>query len=193
MSEPNIAEKIIGAIDRAINGTPPKFSTENSARIICELALPEIKKLTGLQEYLEGEAKGAALMHDLNFVLVPGLAMELYRKQFDSHVAHASTGKSLSEIDRGRSLEAWQADVAARKTASEAAAVKLSAELQPFRRKISEIAVATLNEHAANLMLAESKLGAAYGLVYDESPALKKLRALQNYLPTPPRSSSQNF
>jgi hypothetical protein len=42
--------------------------------------------------------------------------------------------------------------------------------------------VQTLNEHAAKLMLAESKLGAAYGLQYDESPALKKLRALQNYI-----------
>ena len=31
-------------------------------------------------------------------------------------------------------------------------------------------------------MLAESKLGAAFGLSYDESPALKKLRSLQNYI-----------
>ena len=177
-----MTDKIIGAIDRAINGTPPKFSVENSARIICELALPEIKKLDGLQDYLTGEEKCRALMHDVNFVLTEGYANQLYQKQIDSHVEHANTGKSLSEIERGRDLPSWIADVAARKTASEAAAVQLSGKLQPFRRKISDLCIQTLNEHCAGLMLAESKLGAAYGLTYDESPALKKLRALQNYI-----------
>jgi hypothetical protein len=114
--------------------------------------------------------------------LTEGYANQLYQKQISAHVEHAGTGKSLSEIERGRSLQHWIDDVAARKTASEAAAVALSGKLQPFRRKISEIAVLTLNQHAAGLILAESKLGAAYGLTYDESPALKKLRALQNYL-----------
>jgi len=174
---------ILETIENALGKKPaPKDPTENSARIICELALPEIRKLDGLQEYLAGETKCVALMHDVNFVLTEGYAHQLYQKQIASHATHASTGKSLSEIDRGRSRDAWVADVASRKEASEAAAIQLSAKLQPFRRKISDIAVATLNEHCASLMLAESKLGAAYGLTYQESPTLKKLRSLQNYI-----------
>jgi hypothetical protein len=168
----------------AITGTrpTPKDPTENSAKIICSLALDEIKKLSGLQDYLDGEEKCVALQHDLNFVLVPGLAERLYQQQFDSHSKLASTGKSLSEIDRGRDRESWVQDVASRKSAAENASLQLSGKLQPFRKRISDICVATLIEQCASLMLAESKLGAAYGLIYTESPALKKLRALQNYI-----------
>ena len=63
----NILEKI----DQVLTGTKPtpKDPTENSARIICEYALAEIKKLDGLKEYLDGETKCVALMHDVNFVL----------------------------------------------------------------------------------------------------------------------------
>jgi hypothetical protein len=179
-----ISEKVENAIASLISGImpPPKNSTENSARIICEHALGEIKKLDGLQDYLDGERKCVALMHDLNFTLTESYAETLYLKQIKEHAEHASTGKSLAEIPRGRSREAWIADMASRKIAAETAATQLSAKLQPFRRKISEIAVQTLNERAAQLMLAESRLGAAYGLTYDESPTLKKLRGLQNYL-----------
>lgn len=176
----NILEKI----DQVLTGTKPtpKDPTENSARIICEYALAEIKKLDGLKEYLDGETKCVALMHDVNFVLTEGYAHQLYQAQLEAHSKHASTGKSLSEISRGRSRESWITDVAARKEASEAAAIQLSAKLHPFRRKISDICVATLNEQCASLMLAESRLGAAYGFTYEETPTLKKLRSLQNYI-----------
>ena len=175
---------ILERIDQVLTGAKPKPSdpTENSAKIICSLALNEIQKLSGLQDYLDGEEKCVALQNDLNFVLVPGLADRLYQQQFDSHSKLASTGKSLSEIPRGRDLESWVQDVASRKSAAENASLQLSGKLQPFRRKISEIAVQTLIEQCASLMLAESKLGAAYGLTYTESPQLKKLRSLQNYI-----------
>jgi hypothetical protein len=176
----NILEKI----DQVLTGTKPrpKDSTETTATIICEFALPEVKKLAGLQEHLADEKKIVALMHDLNFVLTENYAEQLYQKQIDEHSEHASTGKSLAEIPRGRARESWIADVASRKVAAEAAAVQLSGKLQPFRRKISDIAIATLNEHCASLMLSESRLGAAYRIIYQESPTLTKLRSLQNYL-----------
>jgi len=167
----------------AVLGKPrPTDPTENTATIICEFALPEVKKLDGWKDWLAGEVKIAALMHDVNFVLTESYAHQLYQKQLDEHTEHASSGKSLTEISRGRSRDAWIEDVASRNAAAQAAAMQLSATLQPFRRKISAIVVQTLNEHSATLMLAESKLGAAYGLTYEETPTLKKLRSLQNYL-----------
>lgn len=183
MSE-NIGQKIIGAIDRAITGTKPtpkKSPVENAASFIVELALPKIQKLAGFTKWLADEKQIRHLADDGN-KLGEYCADAKYFEQQREHEAMLAEGKSLSEIPRGRSREGWQSDFAARKSANDSAICKINGSLAPFRKQIAAALVEQLNASCAELMLAESRLGAKFGIIYSESATLKTMRGIQNYI-----------
>jgi hypothetical protein len=171
---------VLQKIDEALGGTPRPTSAAN---VICELALPAVKKLAEFSDWIDNEKRIRALSHERNHKLGELAAFQTFQKQQTEHSDLISAGKT-AEIPRGRSLADWQSDFENRRRAADDALVDLRRKLEPARRKIGEICVEQLHGECASLMISESKLSSKFGIVYAESPTLAALKNLQNVLQT---------
>ena len=186
MSEPNIAEKIIGAIDRAITGTKPtpKNPIEAAALVICSLAAPRVKSAMGgrFADAKKLYADIKRLQKLLNFDLTEMAAYRAYQAQIDEHDQLTTNGGDLAAIPRGRSRDAWIADFASRKEAAEQATIKAGKKFATLNIEIGDLVLAQLHDEVAELENIEARQAARFGLPYKASPTVAALRSISDYL-----------
>ncbi len=183
----NVGTKILGAIDRAINGTKPapkQNPIEAAALVICNLAGPKVKSALGSEwdtakKCHENQKRFVRL---LNFDLTESAGTRAHARQIEEHEKFIAEGGDPVTIERGRSREAWLADIESRRLAVTEASQKNYQIFKPLQAKITAVILEVFLSECADLMLAESKLGAKYGIPYAECPTLKTLRGVQNYL-----------
>lgn len=182
----NVGTKILGAIDRAINGTPPPKQNpiEVAAGVVCDIAGPKVKSDLGSEwdtakKCHENQKRYVRL---LNFDLTESAGTRAHARQIEEHEKFVAAGGDPVTIQRGRSREAWLADIESRRLAVTEASQKNYQIFKPIQAKITAIILEVFLSECAAFMLAESKLGAKYGIPYVESPTLKTLRGVQNYL-----------
>ncbi len=182
----NVGTKILGAIDRAINGTPPprKDWALEAATTICTAALPRVMSTLGADDWAtakrchENQRRFIRLNSDLN----EGAAVRAHAKQLEEHQKFIAEGGDPTSISRGRSRESWISDFESRRLALTAEIQKNYAVFKPLQGRIISVVLETFLSECASLMLEESKLAAKYGIPYAESPSLKTLRGLDSYI-----------
>lgn len=181
-----IGQKIIGALDRAINGRPhrPASPIETGSHYIATTALPAIKSQLGgeFSDWLKGRKSLRKLQSDRDG-LSEVAAAQKYDEQINEHAAHAADGHNLTEkVTRGRSREAWIADYASRQAAIDLTIQKLVSRLRPTSEKIIKILIDTLNSETAQAMLDEAKVAKKFGFAYVEGNTVQQMKLLANYL-----------
>jgi hypothetical protein len=174
--------KILGAIDRAIGGTPKPTDPNPSATVICEIALPRVKSTLG-EKFTRAKKLFAEIRRLQKVVneLTDVAAAQAFDKQFADHQREAAEG-DLSGVTRGRSRQAWLDDYSARRDAANEAMRQRGGELAPLQIEIADVILATLHDEIAELENVEARQAARFGITYAASPTVNKLRSLADYL-----------
>ena len=184
-----IGSKVLAAIDRAITGKPRTMPERKdwafeAVKTICQLAIPKVKSALGsdwtVAQKCRAEQKRFVKL--LNFDLTEVAAHQAHARQVEQHQKHISEGGDPVAIERGRSREAWVADIESRRLAVTAAIQATNRIYKPLQAKIIAMVVQCFLEQCADLMLAESRLAAKFCIPYAESPTLQTLRSLESYI-----------
>jgi len=176
---------ILESIENALAKKPmAKNPAEAAALVICEIAGPKVKSAMGsdwdaAKKCHEAQKRFVRL---LNFDLTESAGNRAHARQIEEHQKYISEGGDPVAIERGRSREAWQADIESRRLAVSEASQKNYQIFKPLQAKITAVILEVFLGECSELMLAESKLGAKYNIPYVESPTLRTLRGVQNYL-----------
>ena len=184
-----IGAKVLAAIDRAIAGKPRTMPERKdwaveAVQTICRLALPRVKSALGsdwpiAQKCRAEQQRFARLM---NHDLTEATANRAYARQIDEHQKLIADGGDPVSIARGRSREAWLADIENRRVAVTAAIQKNHRIYKPIQSKLTATVLEVFLSECADLMLAESRLAAKFCIPYAESPTLRTLRGLESYI-----------
>ena len=182
----DLGNKILGAIDRAINGTPPprKDWALEAATTICTAALPRVKSALGADDWAIAQKCYANQKRfvRMNSDLGENAATRAHARQLAEQQKLISEGGDPGGIARGRSLESWKSDFESRRLALTAEIQKNYAVFKPFQSRIIAVVLETFLSECASLMLEESKLASKFSIPYQESPSLKILRSLDSYI-----------